>query len=148
MRWGCHSFGGIHAIFSVYSGSSLKTRFEIIKKILTCQGIIGFVYCSRYGESSSIEGEIEKMGNYGIVHGKINCEQHNYYRNEDKPLEDELRSKLKQDIDYFEKRKQDLTSRYAWDMEQMQLALSATKFRLDSEFEEEGMQNGGEHKGV
>jgi hypothetical protein len=136
MKWGCHSFGGIHAIFSMYDGSSLKTRLEIIKKAITSRGIIGYVYCSKYGESKSIESAIDVMGNYGIVHGSINCEQHNYYRCEVAPLEDEVKTKLELDLKYYEKRKEDITDWYNWHSEQLQLAMNATKFRLENNKEE------------
>ena len=135
MKWGCHSFGGIHAIFAMYDGSSLKTRLEIIKKAIFTPGIFGFVYSNRYGASKKLENEIELMGNYGIVHGNINNEQHNYYRNEDEPMPDELTKKLKNDIKFFEQRRRDIEEWYKYNDERLQLAIDSTKCRLREENE-------------
>jgi len=81
MIWGCHSFEGgrIHAIFTMYYSQKLYARLYVIWQALTKPGIIGYVYATNTGnKSKSIENEIEKMGNYGIVHGKLNFETHNY----------------------------------------------------------------------
>ncbi len=133
MKWGCHTFGGMQAIFAVYSGSGIKTRVEIIKKLLTTPGIIGFVYSNEYGRSDSLEKEIETMGNYGIVHGNINCEQHNYYRCEDEPLGDELKSKLMSDIKFYENRKKEIGDWYEWNSKRIDLELDSIKYRLKNE---------------
>lgn len=132
MAWGCHSFGGLHAIFSSHgSNSNIETRLKIIWRALTTPGIIGFVYCPGLGKSKHLENNIEKMSNYGIVHGSMNYDQHNYYRNEDVPLPDEIRAKLEADLKFYEKRKESIEDWYEWNSARVQLALDATKCRLE-----------------
>ncbi len=133
MRWGCHSFGEIHAIFSYHgSNSDIETRLKIIWRALTTKGIVGFVYAPSTGVSKYLESKIETMANYGIVHGSKNFEQHIYYRNEDEPLQDEVREKLESDLMFYEKRQEIIRNWYDWNSKQVQLALDATKCRLDS----------------
>jgi hypothetical protein len=135
MQWGCHSFGHMHAIFSCHgSNSNIVTRLKIIWKALTTPGIIGFVYYPAQGLSDELENTIEKMVNYGVVHGDKNCEQHNYYRCEDEPLEDEIKAKLEQDVKFFEKRQKEIADWYDWNSKRLQLAIDATKYRLENEF--------------
>jgi len=129
MKFGCHSFGGMHAIFSMY-GTGLRTRLSIIKRAMFTPGIIGYVYYSGYGVSKELENEIEHMGNYGIVHGQMNFEQHNCYRNEDEPLNDEVTEKLKADIAYYTERKKEIEQWYEWNSERINLAIDSTKQRL------------------
>ena len=77
-KWGCHSFEGgrIHAIFEMYAD---WPRLRILWWALTKHGIIGLVYSSEYGGmDKGIEQELEHMGDYGIVHGVMQCDTHNY----------------------------------------------------------------------
>lgn len=82
MIWGCHSFEGgkLHAIFSSHgSNSSLEARLTIIWKALTNKGIIGYIYSKEYGgESKNIEKDFEHFSDYGIIHGDIDHDTHNY----------------------------------------------------------------------
>jgi hypothetical protein len=60
-------------------GFGIMTRLYIVWEVLTARGIIGVVYSSYYGHTDEgFESSIEKMGDYGIVHGQKTYETHNY----------------------------------------------------------------------
>lgn len=81
MIWGCHSFDGgkLHAIFFAYgSYSSVDARLKVIWKAITNKGITGYIYSPGFGKSKSIEKEIARCQDYGIIHGDINHDTHLY----------------------------------------------------------------------